>query len=111
MKLASAVIGGLVLAVAPLAAMAEDMSYSYVEADYVDLDIDDAPSGDGFALRGSVGFAGNWFAFAEYVDAIVGRHRHREHRRGPRRPLRPSTRTWTSWVASDTRRATFPQAR
>ena len=71
MKLASAVIGGLVLAVAPLAAMAEDMSYSYVEADYIDLDIDDAPSGDGFGVRGSVGFANNWFAFADYVDASV----------------------------------------
>jgi hypothetical protein len=71
MKFARAVIGGLVLAVAPLAAMAEDMSYSYVEADYVDIDIDDAPSGDGFALRGSVGFLDNLFAFADYTDGSV----------------------------------------
>ena len=71
MKLAKAVIGGLVLAAAPLAAMAEGMSYSYVEADYVDIDVDDAPSGDGFALRGSVGFLDNLFAFADYVDGSV----------------------------------------
>lgn len=71
MKLARAVIGSLALAVAPLAAMADGMSYSYVEADYVDLDIDNAPSGDGFALRGSVGFLDNLFAFAEYTDASV----------------------------------------
>jgi hypothetical protein len=71
MKLARAVIGGLALAAAPLAAMAEGMSYSYVEADYVDVDIDDAPSGDGFGVRGSVSFADNGFAFAEYVDASV----------------------------------------
>lgn len=71
MKLATAALGGLLLAVAPLATMAEGLSYSYAELDYVDLDIDDAPSGDGFALRGSVGFAGNWFAFADYADSSV----------------------------------------
>jgi hypothetical protein len=71
MKLARAAIGGLVLAAAPLAAMADGMSYSYIEADYVDIDIDNAPSGDGFALRGSVGFLDNLFAFTEYTDASV----------------------------------------
>jgi hypothetical protein len=71
MKLARAVIGGLVLAAAPLAAMAEDLNYSYVEADYVDIDVDDAPSGDGFGLRGSVGFLDNLFAFADYIDGSV----------------------------------------
>ncbi len=71
MKLAKAAIGGLVLAAAPLAAMAEGMSYSYVEADYVDVDVDNGPSGDGFGIRGSVGFLDNWFAFADYVDASV----------------------------------------
>jgi len=70
MKLAKAVIGGLVLAAAPLAAMAEGMSYSYVEADYVDIDADGA-SGDGFGLRGSVGFLDNLFAFADYTDSSV----------------------------------------
>ncbi len=71
MKLARAVIGSVVLAVTPLAAMADGLSYSYVEADYVDVDVDNGPSGDGFGLRGSVGFADNWFAFADYVDASV----------------------------------------
>lgn len=71
MKLARAAIGGLVLAAAPLAAMADGMSYSYVEADYVDVDVDDGPSGDGFGLRGSVGFLDNLFAFVDYVDASV----------------------------------------
>ncbi len=71
MKFVKTLIGGLLLAVAPLAAMAEGLSYSYVELDYLDLDIDNAPSGDGFAVRGSVGFAGNWFAFADYSDASV----------------------------------------
>ena len=71
MNRTATLIGGLLLAVAPLAAMADGMNYSYVEADYVDLDIDNAPSGDGFAVRGSVGFANNWFAFADYVDASV----------------------------------------
>ena len=71
MKLAKAVIGGLVLAAAPLAAMAEGMNYSYVEADYVDIDVDGGPSGDGFGLRGSVGFLDNLFAFADYTDSSV----------------------------------------
>lgn len=70
MKLARAVIGSLVLAAAPLAAMAEGLSYSYVEADYVDVDFDGA-SGDGFGLRGSVGFLDNLFAFADYTDTSV----------------------------------------
>jgi hypothetical protein len=71
MKPGKTMLGSLLLAALPLAAQAEGMSYSYVEADYVDVDIDNAPSGDGFGLRGSVGFANNWFAFADYVDASV----------------------------------------
>ncbi len=72
MKLAKAMIGGLLLAAAPLAAMADDMSYSYVDAAYIQTDVDGAgPSADGFALRGSVGFGQNWFAFAEYASQSV----------------------------------------
>ena len=71
MKLGKTMLGSLLLAALPLASQAEGMSYSYVEADYVDVDIDDAPSGDGFGVRGSVGFMDNWFAFADYVDASV----------------------------------------
>jgi hypothetical protein len=63
-------LGGL-LAAAPLAALADDMSYSFVDVAYVETDIDDAPTADGFALRGSAGFAENWFAFADYSDQSV----------------------------------------
>lgn len=72
MKLAKLVFGGLMLAVAPLAAMAEGMSYNYVDLAYVDQDIDGVgPSADGFGLRGSVGFAENWLAFADYSSTSV----------------------------------------
>jgi hypothetical protein len=66
MKYFHALAGSLLLASVPLAAHAEDMSYSYVNLDYADVDPDDAPSGDGPSLRGSVGFADHYFAFAEY---------------------------------------------
>ncbi|HET8692069.1 MAG TPA: outer membrane beta-barrel protein [Steroidobacteraceae bacterium] len=71
MKLGKVVLGSLMLASAPLAAMADDMSYSYVDAAYVETDIDGAPSADGFGLRGSVGFAENWFVFANYSSQSV----------------------------------------
>src|SRR5690606_29727688 len=66
MKFMKAMVGGLVLAAAPLAALADGMSYSYIDAAYVENDIDGAPTFDGFGLRGSVGFAENWLVFAEY---------------------------------------------
>lgn len=66
MKIGKIVLGSLMLAATPLAAMADDMSYSYVDAAYVETDIDNAPTADGFALRGSVGFAESWFAFFDY---------------------------------------------
>jgi len=72
MKIARMMVSGLLLAVAPLAAMADDMSYSYVDAGYAETDIDGlGPSADGFALRGSIGFGGNWLAFVEYADQSV----------------------------------------
>lgn len=72
MKFAKIVLGSLVLAAAPLAAMAEDMSYSYVDLAYVDTDFDAVgESADGFGLRGSIGFGQNWFAFAEYASTSV----------------------------------------
>jgi hypothetical protein len=72
MKLAKAMIGGLLLAAAPLAAMADDMSYSYVDAAYVQTDIDGVgPSADGFGLSGSFGFAENWFVSAGYSSQSV----------------------------------------
>lgn len=72
MKLVNVMLGSLVLAAAPLAAQAEDMSYSYVDLAYVETDFDGiGPSADGFGLRGSVGFAENWLAFAEYSATSV----------------------------------------
>ena len=72
MKVAKVMLGSLMLAVAPLAAMADGMSYSYVDAGYAQTDIDGVgPSADGFGLRGSVGFAQNWFAFADYSSQSV----------------------------------------
>lgn len=72
MKLVKFMLGSLMLAAAPLAAQAEDMSYSYVDLAYVDTDFDGpGPSADGFGLRGSVGFAENWLAFAEYSAVSV----------------------------------------
>lgn len=72
MKSAKVMLGSLMLAVAPLATQAEDMSYNYVDAAYIQTDIDGVgPSADGFALRGSVGFATNWLAFAEYSTQSV----------------------------------------
>ncbi len=71
MKLGKVVIGTLMLAAAPLAAMADDMSYSYVDGAYVETDIDNGPTADGFALRGSAGFGANWFVFADYADQSV----------------------------------------
>jgi hypothetical protein len=71
MKLVKVILGSIVLAAAPLAALAEDMSYSYVDLAYVETDIDNAPTADGFGLRGSIGFAENWLAFAEYSAQSV----------------------------------------
>jgi hypothetical protein len=72
MKLGKVVLGSLLLAAAPLAAQAEGLSYSYVDLAYVETEIDGlGPSLDGFALRGSVGFATNWFAFGEYSAQSV----------------------------------------
>ena len=72
MKFARVMLGSLMLAVAPLAAMAEDMSYSYVDLAYVDQDFEGlGPSADGFGLGGSIGFAENWLAFAEYSSTSV----------------------------------------
>jgi hypothetical protein len=71
MKLAKAVLGSLVLAAVPLAAQAEGISYSYAELDYIDVNLDPGPSGDGFALRGSVGFGGNYFVFADLAQAEI----------------------------------------
>lgn len=68
MKIATALLGSLVLAAMPLAAQAEDMSYSFIDLGYSELNFDNGPTGDGFGVRGSVGFAENFFGFADYLS-------------------------------------------
>lgn len=67
MKIVNAMVGTLLLAAAPIAAQAEDMSYSFLDLGYAETNLDGGPTGDGFGLRGSFGFAENFFAFADYL--------------------------------------------
>lgn len=67
MKIVNAMVGSLLLAALPVAAQAEDMSYSYVDLGYTEADLDSVADGDGFSVRGSIGFAEDFFAFAEYA--------------------------------------------
>jgi hypothetical protein len=58
-------------ALAPALAHADDMSYRYFEAGYMETDVDGTGTSDdldGFATRGSFGFAKNFFVFTEYQD-------------------------------------------
>lgn len=72
MKILKAVTASMMLAALPLASHAEDMSYSNVDLSYINTDIDGVgPSLDGFDLRGSIGFAEHYFAFAEYSTQSV----------------------------------------
>ncbi len=72
MKIVNVIVGSLLLAAAPLAAQAEDMSYSYIEAGWVNTNFDGFDEdADGPGVRGSIGFAENFFAFAEYVTQEV----------------------------------------
>lgn len=72
MNFVKTLLGGLLLAATPLAAIADDMSYSTVDLSYIETDIDDVDSkADGFAVRGSAGFAEHYFVFAEYVPQSV----------------------------------------
>ena len=72
MKTLKAITASLMLAALPLASHAEDMSYSFVDLGWVQTDIDGVSSkADGFAIRGSAGFAENYFVFAEYSSQSV----------------------------------------
>lgn len=72
MQILKAMTATLMLAALPLAAHTEDMSYSYVDLGYIETDIDGVgPKADGFATRGSVGFAENFFAFGEYSNQSI----------------------------------------
>ena len=55
----------LVLATAPLAATAGELSYSHVEAGYAHLDLE-GEEADGFQLRGSVAVAEHVYLFGGY---------------------------------------------
>lgn len=68
MKILNAMVGTLLLAAAPIAAQAEDMSYSFIDLGYSELNFDGGPTGDGFGARGSIGFAENFFGFADYLS-------------------------------------------
>jgi len=68
MKIGSTVLGTILLVLASHAASAADhVSYSYIDLNYVNTDLEHGPSGDGFGARGSVGFAGNFFVFADFT--------------------------------------------
>lgn len=60
-------------AILPPAALANGPDYSYVEAGYVETDVDGAGGNlDGYGVRGSVAIADRWFAFAGYADQSYG---------------------------------------
>lgn len=71
MKIVKALVGTALLAVAPLAAQADEMSYSFVDLGWLNVNPDGAGSEDGFGLRGSIGFAENFFGYAEYTNFDV----------------------------------------
>ena len=56
-----------VLAAAPFAASADGVDYTYVEAGYAHLDLEDE-TGDGFQLRGSVAVAKNVYLHGGYAS-------------------------------------------
>ena len=72
MKMVNAMVGTLLLAAAPIAAQAEDMSYSFIDLGYAETNLDGGPTGDGFGARGSIGFAENFFGFADYLTQDFG---------------------------------------
>ena len=68
MKAVTTALAGTFLVLASYAASAADgVSYSYIDLNYVNTDLERGPSGDGFGARGSVEFGGNFFVFAEYA--------------------------------------------
>jgi Outer membrane protein beta-barrel domain len=47
-------------------AQADELDYTYVEAGFGRVEIDNVDTGDGLFLGGSLGFGTNWLAFGEY---------------------------------------------
>ncbi|MDP1932175.1 MAG: hypothetical protein Q8L60_12035 [Gammaproteobacteria bacterium] len=77
MKLYQSVLAGVLLV--PAGAMAQEgLSYTWLELDYVNLDIDrvgdggniadDFDNGGGFGVQGSLAISDNFFLFANYSD-------------------------------------------
>ena len=54
-------------ALGPMAVLADDISYSYVDLDYLSVNPEGAPSEDGFGLAGSFSIADNIHLFADYA--------------------------------------------
>jgi len=72
MKIAKAMLGGLALVAVPFLAHSEDMSYRYFQLGYIETNPDGtSESADGFATRGSFGFADNFFVFTELARQEV----------------------------------------
>ena len=72
----TAVAIGLLTAL-PVAVGAQELSYTYLELDYVNVDLDaldqgdvieELDDGDGWALRGSLSLTDNFFLFGAYSD-------------------------------------------
>ena len=56
-------------AILPFAAQAEGLSYSYLEAGYLNTDLDESSETvGGWGLKGSWEFIENWFAYGRYAD-------------------------------------------
>ncbi|MEX2151470.1 MAG: outer membrane beta-barrel protein [Steroidobacteraceae bacterium] len=72
MKIVNAMACTLMLAMLSTAPQAQEMSYSNLDFGWLSTDLDDGPTVDGFGLRGSVGFAENFFVFAEYGSQEAG---------------------------------------
>jgi hypothetical protein len=50
-------------------AQAGDLSYTYAEGGFAQVDIDGIDEGDGYFIGGSLAFGTNWLAFVEYGTA------------------------------------------
>ena len=61
---------GVTLALLAVPAFAGDLRYTYVEAYYQDIELDDFDvDGDGFAIRGSFALTDDWFMIVGYQAA------------------------------------------
>lgn len=61
---------GVTLALLTIPAFAGDLRYTYVEAYYQDIELDDFDAdGDGFAIRGSFALTDDWFMIVGYQAA------------------------------------------